>query len=458
MSVALVMFGGCQMDEKLLGEHFQIFETFILRVLVIQDTDLFALKQGLKNSIFQFKGMNLNALKKVIDYYQSDGLSELPADDEVKFIMKNLTYDTTKKLFSSKNEYVRSLFGHYYAEQNRVELELQKQYSSLLVTACSMFEILIGSLLDFELINVYQQSAYVAKRKVSFERVLAAGSVQKLHTELVQEYIQQLQYASVLVWLNDYLKICTKEKVPIERQLQLKSIAKQVAEIFELRNIIVHNDGIVTQKYQQLNGKTTVGEQVSLNEKQFLSRLDQLLDLGIELFLLNLEKGKQYYQWQYRQWLNGLFVDYLRTQPLSAKRVYEFLVTKLFSETANLGFLTMNADSTDYNWQLQMYEECITFMINRQLSIDFSGTQSATKQPEAELFLNSDFKTENTKFDIWRALKSGNDDTLAEAAIVFLNQMPNKQVRFNALSQPVFDRIRTLPNFDSYLKKLKYTD
>lgn len=377
--------------------------------------------------------MNLNALKEVIDYYQSDGLSELPADDEVKFIMKNLTYDTTKKLFSSKNEYVRSLFGHYYAEQNRVELELQKQYSSLLVTACSMFEILIGSLLDFELINVYQQSAYVAKRKVSFERVLAAGSVQKLHTELVQEYIQQLQYASVLVWLNDYLKICTKEKVPIERQTQLKSIAKQVAEIFELRNIIVHNDGIVTQKYQQLNGKTTVGEQVSLNEKQ-------------------------YYQWQYRQWSNGLFVDYLRTQPLSAKRVYEFLVTKLFSETANLDFFAMNADSTDYNWQLQMYEECITFMINRQLSIDFSGTQSATKQPEAELFLNSDFKTENTKFDIWRALKSGNDDTLAEAAIVFLSRMPNKQMRFNALSQPVFDRIRTLPNFDSYLKKLKYTD
>lgn len=39
------------MDEKLLGEHFQIFETFILRVLVIQDTDLFALKQGLKNNL-----------------------------------------------------------------------------------------------------------------------------------------------------------------------------------------------------------------------------------------------------------------------------------------------------------------------------------------------------------------------------------------------------------------------
>jgi len=433
------------MDEKLLGEHFQIFETFIVSMMVMQETDLFALKKGLDESIFEHQGFDLRLFQRVLDL-KKGGLTDVQSESkEVQFIFEHLRYDADSAQISTTNDYVRSLIGQYKLERSRAQSELQKQYSLLVVNACSVFEILIGSLLAFELLHVYSPKAYVAKQTITFEGLLAAGSIENVHAELIEAFIRRSQYASVASWLNDYLKICTTTKIFKNKfDKNEDDFQTLITRIFEMRNIFVHNNGIATERYQKLGGTTDIGSQISLSEKQVLEVIDAILDTGIRLFMLNLEKNHQCRESKYRIRLNNLPIDYLRHQPKSFKVLYDYLI----------GMAIL--DGSDVK---KSQDECVTYLMNVWLCYHFLATDfnvELTNYREAIHFLNDGMQAPNLKFELWWSLVQKNQHNQVTAAIKFLESFDSLQQKLNNSILPIFDILKQDEMFVEYIKYLKY--
>lgn len=157
------------MDKVLLGKHFQIFETFVVSMMVMQDTDLFALKRGLTESIYEQNDGELKPLRQAIALKKTTLQDPVVMDEETQFIYDHLMQGDSGEWLDTNNDYVRLLLLRIKQARQQANEELQKQFTLLVINACSIFEIFIGDLLRFELSHVYQKQAYVAKRTLTFE-------------------------------------------------------------------------------------------------------------------------------------------------------------------------------------------------------------------------------------------------------------------------------------------------
>ncbi|VDG20044.1 hypothetical protein MUDAN_BIHEEGNE_01670 [Lactiplantibacillus mudanjiangensis] len=426
------------MDKVLLGKHFQIFETFVVSMMVMQDTDLFALKRGLTESIYEQNDGELKPLRQAIALKKTTLQDPVVMDEETQFIYDHLMQGDSGEWLDTNNDYVRLLLLRIKQARQQANEELQKQFTLLVINACSIFEIFIGDLLRFELSHVYQKQAYVAKRTLTFEQLLAAGSIDNMHAELVESLIRDRQYASVTAWLETYLEICTQTKVRHFKQIPvLQSYQEKIAQIFELRNIYVHNNGVATKKMVRLDSEAMVGEAVIISEDKVLWVIDTIFNLGIDLYLLNVKKDKQCQAAIYRDKLNRLLINYLRVQPQSVRQIYDYLV-----------ICAIKAGD---------YDECLIDMFNIWLSYYFANVIFEIEDYQEMIdVIDRNFPTDDAKFCLWQALISQSESQIVVGAINFLSAFRSDAERLNNINLPVFDIIKTNPVFSNYIRKLKY--
>lgn len=120
------------------------------------------------------------------------------------------------------------------------------------------------------------------EKKITWEKVLQFQKMEELIEYFTEEYVYEFGYQSVDEQINSL-----KEK-PLKLKLTISNEELKFLRVLEKRrNLIVHNGGVVTQRYIEETNDTNVrvGQVVEISDQE----LDELFDiahrLGSDLFL-----------------------------------------------------------------------------------------------------------------------------------------------------------------------------
>lgn len=143
---------------------------------------------------------------------------------------------------------------------------------STLVYATSIFDGFLQDLLTL-LFQAYPQSI-ISSKQITHQKALEFNSIQELRNYLVNENVSEIAYKSIIDQLEE---IKTKFKVKLEEDNSKHT--DTLVEIYETRNIHVHNKGIVNTIYlgKVRNTYFKAGEHRTIDKDYLIDSIGTLL-------------------------------------------------------------------------------------------------------------------------------------------------------------------------------------
>lgn len=330
-------------------------------------------------------------------------------------------------------------------------LEIEQHRELILMNICSSFEIFIASLIRFELMNIYQNGAYIGSQDISFNEIEKLGSIMNVKEKMVNDFIMSSQYEKLEKWLVDFISICTPIKAKTKRgklnfskemldQIDILSVA------FQKRNLCVHNNGVVNDVYvRNVNDELNVGDKINIDHNDLISLINTTLDLCTEIFLLNLKKNKYLEDLNYSTDLT----TYLTTHVEDSPDVCQKFFIKM-----------LRGDFNIIDKQLSKMQQAVVCVdvVNTWLTYDLLD-----KKDE---FLE-DFKTDYLKIQklipsepslkfLDGLIRNETKDKMFILFDDFMKTYSSKAEKINALDFPIFHSLRNEEKFIEYAKNIRY--
>ena len=136
-------------------------------------------------------------------------------------------------------------------------------FNNIVITLCSYLEILISDLAKLFYLN--SEGGLIDKSEVTFGEIKYLQTVNEIKEHLIDRKLFELTSASFDDWLNF---LTTKVDLKIEPLTDYYHIP--IKEIFERRNLVVHNNGVINKKYLNAVDKTYIsklGNNIKLGER-----------------------------------------------------------------------------------------------------------------------------------------------------------------------------------------------
>lgn len=186
--------------------------------------------------------------------------------------------DDNRFEISSDNPYVKVLLTANDRVIRNINYNRRTVVDTAVVNLASLLENTMKQLAQFTMLNFPEKYQLNSDSKLSLLTVLTSDSVDDLKEEVLQRYFSDLTYGSVEEWLPTMLKSVSGGKIKSDDMGSFK-------ELFERRNIIVHNKSIVNTKYIEKVADTnlTKGDLIISDSKYIDNLVVVVINLIVEL-------------------------------------------------------------------------------------------------------------------------------------------------------------------------------
>lgn len=251
-------------DKTTTAQHNNSFAELV--GIPVEDLDIL---QGIPKDDFQ---LALSAQADMAEEKKIEVFEKLQLTDKQKSVIQKFNEVNHKEFLLKSISFIR-------ASTKILPIQAFILRRSALITLASHFEYLIAELLhSFYLL--YPQALPSEERVLSLADLRALGSVEDAENQLIEKEIDSLLRDTIEKQL-DYFS-SKRIKVNLDQLVDYKN---RLVEIFQRRNIIVHNDGIVNKIYL-----SRVSKEVLDSEAQDGKRLDvteEYLNKAIETIYLS---------------------------------------------------------------------------------------------------------------------------------------------------------------------------
>ncbi|TXK77742.1 hypothetical protein [Paenibacillus sp. N3.4] len=172
-----------------------------------------------------------------------------------------------------------SLINEYNLNANQINI----LYKSSIINLVVFFEILISKLIT-KRISEHPKSININDKSLTFDEIVRLGSLENAQMFLIENEVETIMRKSYSDWL-DYLTKNLKCNLSF-----INDCNDDVFEIFQRRNIIVHNDGIVNNIYLSKvslknKDKYKLGQSIKITNEYIEESIDLLERIGILIAL-----------------------------------------------------------------------------------------------------------------------------------------------------------------------------
>lgn len=162
---------------------------------------------------------------------------------------------------------------------NDFEGKINILYNTCFVNLVTYFEQLISKLL-YERFKIYPNAAGLNEKKITFGQVEVFCTIEDLKETLIQEELENIMRGNFQSWLK-YIT----DKLSCDLSW-VNSNESEIVKIFQIRNILVHNGGIINEIFLRNTNLTgcrdsMLGEMYKIDNKIFNEAYDLLYKAGI---------------------------------------------------------------------------------------------------------------------------------------------------------------------------------
>jgi hypothetical protein len=126
------------------------------------------------------------------------------------------------------------------------------------------------------------------ERTISLEQIIEIGNIADLKNHIITVEIEKMLFKS----LNEFLEFF-EEKIFRKKMPDIEFLKKDVVEIKERRNLIIHNGGIVNSKYLNIVDLSIIEKfklkkdiKIPLSKEYLMESIDNIELLGVKILLL----------------------------------------------------------------------------------------------------------------------------------------------------------------------------
>ena len=236
-------------------------------------------------------------------------------------------------------------------------------YESVLISSVIYFENLISSCLKYY-INEHPEIISIDNKNISFKELKAYENIDDARKHIIEKEVQLIMYNSFEGWM-DYIEKTISLKLDF-----WKNDKDEITEIFQTRNLFVHNGGVVNDIYLQKvrENEYISGEKIKLSKDYILSATRRLEESGTILLLYlwrKLKKSEKEFRFEVFHYLAYEYME--EEQWAFAEILYkELLANETINDEANSLMTKINYIQC-LKWQNK--KEDFEYEIN---TIDFS--------------------------------------------------------------------------------------
>lgn len=155
---------------------------------------------------------------------------------------------------------------------------------SSIINLVIFFEILVGQIIKNRLIKYPKSNEDIEKKSLKLEDIRKLGTLENAQTYLIEEEVSLILRKSYADWI-EYIKNRYNLKLDF-----LKDHNNEIVEIFQRRNLLVHNYGIINNIYltnvdSSLTEGLLLGEYLPISDEYLRKSFDLIEQTGVLLCL-----------------------------------------------------------------------------------------------------------------------------------------------------------------------------
>lgn len=358
------------------------------------------------------------------------------------------------KIFISDTT-TRLIYQQFRQHEEKIEGERTQDLYLTLLSLASIFEVLVNKLLEYHLLYVEKGPGSLGEKQIKYSEIYNLESVD-IKKKFADSFIESIMYKSFDDWIEEFFKICCDKKYDISRDSYIIPLKKSISEMYQRRNIIIHNNGIVNQVYKTKVPDTPyeLGERIKITD-EYLEELTLKVSIMGNYMITQHIKNK-------RMLKNRELYDSLETICLELLNNDRFAETRLITN-----ILRKKVDfQEDDTWlsDIEIKRKAVSDFIHRYnywLSYYLEGLESIP-QRDIQKYINKNKGKEWFKQDeqIQLGISSLTDSRkeFASKAIRYCREMEQvgKVSLLRTLEWPMFRLISDEENFIDYSNETKY--
>ncbi|QNK89421.1 hypothetical protein H7992_07075 [Sporosarcina sp. resist] len=234
--------------------------------------------------LIQFKSYQLN--RKELDPKDLEHLEKLEKmmepDSELTKILEDLKMegeDKQSSLSFNGNYMVSRKLRKYFNKADIQEKKIVLLYNTSFISLITTYQYLFS---DFLRLKAQENVANIGiqDKKISFSDLQYLNSLEEINEHFIENYISDTMIGPIGKWMSEIMKRC---KLTL---IIYGEYAEELNEAFQRRNIIVHNNSKVNQKYisnvsQMYLENYKMNDVVKIDEKYLLQKIKIIKKIGI---------------------------------------------------------------------------------------------------------------------------------------------------------------------------------
>lgn len=377
----------------------------------------------------------------------------------INYLKENIIINSKEGKATSKSLYIKSALTKFVNVSEEGNKIAQQQRNMSIMNICSSFEIFVSDLIKHEILNINiegdRRGAYIRKLQLHYEDLMDGESVYEIKERFVEKYINDLMYKDVDTWLNQVFGIClsSEDKKALTEDTEL--IGK-ITELFQARNLLVHNNGIVNRVYLQKikNSQYVIGDYLNIDENYMEDKMKCLLLIASKLFTKNIKKNNLMENktevYSFDNSLNDLLVKYLK---------YGAAIRESYKYMADY--------HSEHNDELSVFVARVNIWLTYYLDKEASSEEDGESKQYCEKVKKSDIYNQMLVRYGVSLLENDEMRNQIEFAIKLLEDVIHGESEdneknviqcLNYVNLPMFDPIREEKEFIDFVEELSYPE
>lgn len=293
-------------------------------------------------------------------------------------------------------------------------------YESSLINLIIYFELLLGGLLRKRLCE-HPEASGIQNKSLPLEEIRKLGSLENAEDYLIEKEVENTMRGSFDEWRKFFN---TKTKLRFDF---LKDDEPEINEIFQSRNLLVHNGGVVNNIYisnVESPYKKELGSSLDIGKKYLNKAINTLERIGL-IIALEIWKNEEKNSDERPDYISDVAFEYLENEQwIIAKHLYKFILSE-------------KSISSRLKLQSQM---------NYWQSMKWSGEYDKIKDE----IIKQDFSDKQELFQLCLfAIK----DEYEQFFKLLPSLIPNTLDIDSIKTWPIFREIRTRPEYDDFIER-----
>lgn len=449
--------------EEPISDYIQTIKTFrrsiqsILNFRIVRDSGpllfrkSYRLPSELKEFYFVYR-------KKVEGIEKPEELEKIPEDFDIKKIQHfSKTIAEQNGKFTFKDDTTRLTFVQFRQHDNRVKAERKQDLNLTLLNLASVFEVLVNKLLEYHLLYVEKGPGSIGDRKIEYLEIHGLDKIE-IKKKYVDKYISDVMYKPFDSWIQEfYVSCCSKKTGPLE-EVHIKDLIANVSELFQRRNIIIHNNGIINNIYKaHVPGSIErIGTELEITDSYLEDITKKVSKLGNFLIISHVKKkkllrSKMLYNYLSTECLSLLMDEHFEETRMTTEILRDYLDFDEENTWLSKGEIRNNSVSDfihRYNYWLSFYLD------NKQDMIRYDIDRYIEKNQDKDWFI------EDSQIQLGICSLTKPKDVFVDTAISYCDDVfkEGKLNLLRTLEWPMFNLIKDENKFVEYSEKMKYTE